>query len=97
MKEIYLLNFYLLKSLILAKTCTEFEYIVIWVENPPLTSESEENCKLPFNQKGDVFYILFAEVKDKNKRQPINIRDDCWLVMAHKKALVEKYLKVGQK
>jgi len=35
----------------------------------------------------------FAEVKDKNKRQPINIRDDFWLVTAQKKPLVEKYFK----
>ncbi len=34
------------------------------------------------------------EVKDKNKRQPINIRDDFWLVTAQKKPLVDKYMKV---
>ena len=31
---------------------------------------------------------------NKNKRQPINIRDDFWLVTAQKKNLVEKYFKV---
>ena len=33
------------------------------------------------------------ESKDKNKRQPINIRDDFWLVTGKTKSLCDKYFK----
>ena len=43
--------------------------------------------------------IIFIpqEVKDKNKRQPINTREDFWLVTALKKPLVDKYIKVTRR
>jgi hypothetical protein len=44
----------------------------------------------------DISCEHFQESKDKNKRQPINVRDDFWHVTAQKKVLVDKYFKVRQ-